>query len=385
MPRRTTETPTRWAIPDEQYGYVEANAYGVATLRYKGKRRSLEMLFKPANREKIIRAARKKLDTLRAPKRQSTVEPAPGRIGIVAAETKFRHDRQVSSMPDTARSQYNAVFKYFFPVDFPLNDRTLDSVLSERLPIVRKKLSPNYLAMITGRLDSFLKYCRYKKWITINPWDGGLKRPTLPESPTKPPLTDEQIAAMLKWLRAQPTPPYHEAADAMALQNATGMRIGELTSLHWGHLTESTTANVIDGDRIRLRRTKNGAREIPYSADSEIPWLQEIAVAVEQARKWQGVGWKGRGRRGSKVFRWTGPIGLIPIYRQAFKAVGIPTGQLKSHLFRVTVKARQLRRGVSKETVALIIGHTVEVSAKNYRVEKTADDALRELRRDLGL
>jgi integrase len=384
MPRRTTETATRIPLPGEKYGYIEANTYGIAELRYKGRRRSLGIRFDidPAT---LLRAAKKEFVLMKQAVDTSGDEPKrPRVITTEYAEERFCDDRQVEKMADAIRISYDAMFRHFFPVEFPLNDDTLYDHLSQHLPTLRERLAPNNLANLTGRFDQFVRYCVFRRWLSRNPWDGGLDRPKRPIPEEKTPLTSAQITALYRYCLSQPGDHWRDVAALLQLYNAAALRISEAISLHWRDAVDNPKLyNTIDATQITLRFTKNGEREIPFGGS--IAWLQQIERAVrrlERLRDVPVIGQRGRRRR---VFRWTNTRQAHVCIAQAFKAVGIPVEKLKGHLFRTVVEKRWMDAGVSEDAVVLIVGHTTETRRRHYNTKQTAGDTVRLLTRDVGV
>lgn len=392
MPKSAKETPTRWPLPGHRYGYVERNAYGVAVLRYKGRRLSLGVAFEAGHRKRIITSATKMLEGIlkeeereRKNREREGVADTAKVPTATRAEKAFRRDRNVAEMPRGAQYEFDAMFNHFFPVDFRLTDDAMHDHLSERLAELRRTLAPNTLALYTGRLNTFLRYCRYRKWLTVDPWDGGLLRPRRQKPEKKTPLSDAQIFGMYRYCLRQRQQRYREVAALLQLLNATGMRISEAFSLYWRDAVEDTTGvNTIDSDRITLRHTKNGAREIPYGSGTA--WTEQIERAIRRLCRMRRA--RHVPQRGTKV-RPTDRAFRLPkiqvaqdCIREAFDAAGVETGHLKSHLFRTTLKQRWIERGVTKDTAVMIIGHTVETSDRHYATEQRAEDVLRELHRD---
>lgn len=389
MPRRPTETPSRWPIPGELYGYVERNGYGIAELRWKGKRRSLGCEFQDSNRKAIIVKAKKLLRELASGKPSAIRLPASDTVTVGRAVVAFWKARNVDSRSHQVRVNLRRAFAVVFPVDIPLNDDTLHTYLVERLKLLAKSAvtvtidgkprtfgpyNPGTMAKICDDIGQLFTYAQGRRWLLADPW-ATIPRPRAPRKVTAPTLTTAQVRSLLRWLLSHGTERHREAAVLLNLLRHTGMRISEALSLRYGDtIDDAATANTIEADRISLRLTKTERpREIPLSTAT--PETHRIERAVAKVRAL-------RPAHPYTAFRWQSRPTPSRILQAAFRATGIDVEDVhKSHLFRATCEQEWLRAGIPEETVVRVIGHTKAVRRKHYHEKLTAEDALEQMKR----
>jgi integrase len=229
--------------------------------------------------------------------------------------------------------------------DLPLRSVKIDDVRKLRegwtfSPITTRKR----LEMMRG----FFSFCVSSGWIQVNPTKA-IRPPRVQVSPTLP-FSDDQVEKLL-WA----VDTIREVHTQIPESTQKKLRALILLLLHSG--MRISNAVLMQRDRI-----KNGKLLI-YTQKTGTPvWcplpkkvLDALAAADE----------------GDPYYFWSGngtPKSMITEWQERMKRVcaiaGIPDGHF--HRLRDTFSVRLLENGVPRETVAILLGNTLQVCQKHY-------------------
>jgi integrase len=200
-------------------------------------------------------------------------------------------------------------------------------------------------------LRGFFRFCHLSGWISVNPVSA-LRLPKVRLIPTVP-FEDEEVSRMLS------------AADTFTTRGIFGgcrnrRRVrAMILLLRYSGLRISDAATL---ERARIR----GNRLFLYTQKTGTPvWIPlpphvVDALAACPSENNKHVFWNGRCLRTSAVKIWEAT------FQTVFKKAGIERGRI--HRFRDTFAVRLLEKGVSIETVSVLLGHSsLAITLKYYR------------------
>ena len=192
------------------------------------------------------------------------------------------------------------------------------------------------------RLRSFFRFCVLNNWLQANPV-AGIRAPEVQPSPTLP-FSDEEFAKILAACDR-----YEGDQDRMRafvlVMRYSGLRISDTCQLR--------RDAVVDG-RIFTRQEKTG----------QPVYVPVPPVVIDALSKVKGDGemyfWSGNGKLLTTVGNWRKYLGWL------FKKSGVAGG--RSHRFRDTFSVSLLEKGVSIETVSVLLGHSdIRITLRHYR------------------
>jgi integrase/recombinase XerD len=211
----------------------------------------------------------------------------------------------------------------------------------------RWKVAPVTAQKKLERLRTFFRFCHDSGWISKNPAKV-LKSPKVSLKPTLP-FSDDEIEKVL-WACEQYPDLYPQSGEYagkvkpfVLLLEYSGLRIRDAVCLRCDALKDG---------KILLRTAKTGTAV----------WIPLPKVAIEALKSIRGFGtyffWSGNGLPKSAVADWQRTLAKV------FKAAGI---QGHAHRFRDTFSVNLLQKGVSLETVSVLLGHSnTKITAKHY-------------------
>jgi integrase/recombinase XerD len=186
-----------------------------------------------------------------------------------------------------------------------------------------------------GRLRTFFKFCMERGWIQGNP--AKLLKPPKEERKQVQPFSDDEIEKILWAVDLYPDRPYGRRNDLRAfvlVLRYTGLRIGDVVSLRRSALKDG---------KLLLQTQKTG---------SEV-WMPLPQVVLDALGKVIGTSgywfWSGDGAVRTCVGNWQRSL------RTLFKLAGVKNAF--PHKFRHTFSTDLLSKGVSVETVSVLLGH----------------------------
>jgi integrase len=194
----------------------------------------------------------------------------------------------------------------------------------------------------------FFNFCIESGWIEKNPAKA-VKSPTTKQIPTLP-FSDDEIEKLL-WA----VDSIREIHPQMVESSQRKLRAMILLILHSG-------MRVSDALLMKSDRIKDGKLLI-YTQKTGTPvWcpLPKIVLkALEDCEDGDPYYfWSGNGKEKSKITEWQERM------KKACVIAGLPTGHF--HRLRDTFSVRLLEKGVPLETVAILLGNTVQVCQKHY-------------------
>jgi len=263
---------------------------------------------------------------------------------------------------------YSAVTKA--PREFfgerPLTDVTsvaLDGYIKERRSLMRQRDGQRRVSESTIRkeviaLGTFFKWAKRKDYVHANPADAeSLPRPKDEFDPQSIRwLTDDELialrAASAPWLR-----------NVIGWATETGMDKGKVRRLRWQELDLDRVDGRIEGGRFAMQRDKTGKPIRQVLSDGA---LEALTRAGKQRHSSGIVFLDADGQPiEEKALDWA--LGC------AYKAAGITDANFRT--FRHTFATRALRRGIPREVVAKMMGHSTAFITDRYM--HVADDQLR--------
>jgi integrase len=197
------------------------------------------------------------------------------------------------------------------------------------------------------RLRSFFLFCENNGW-SGNPCKG-LKPPKVQQNPTLP-FTQEEIGKILGGCEIFGTLGRYRAANRnrvramVLLLRYSGLRIRDAVMLE---------RRQIQNGRVFLRTAKTGTQVY-------LPLPDFVVAEMESLKQFPDrFFWNGSGKIESAVGVWERTM------KRLFEIAGIEGGHC--HRFRDSFSVALLEKGVSIETVAVLLGHSdIRVTQKHY-------------------
>jgi len=288
---------------------------------------------------------------------------ASGQIGVVRAEiptvkeavSKYLLDGKARNLnAESVKKMRDAVERLFLSFCTANGYRLLKQLGVDEIREFRNSLVKKYAASSTQtRLEyvrGFLRFCQHSGWITANP-ALAVKAPKSDSSPTLP-FEEAEVGRML------------EAADSFTAKGNFGAgnrkRVrAMILLLRYSGLRISDAATL---ERSRL----NGTKLFLYTQKTGVPvWIplpQHVVDALKESpsENDKNFFWNGRCLRTSAVKIWE------TTFRTVFEKAGVEHAHI--HRFRDTFAVRLLEKGVSIETISVLLGHSsLGITLKHYR------------------
>src|ERR1022692_1583107 len=256
------------------------------------------------------------------------------------ADAKARHLREGSIL------KYGQAVKSLNP----LADKMMRQVSVDDVRSLREcwKISGLTMQKRLETIKAFFKFCVASGWIEKNPAES-VKAPVVTQKPTMP-FTDEEIRNILEALETKYLEAHPFSSDLMKRK----IRAFILVMLYSG-------IRISDCVFLRKDRVKDGKLFIRTHKTNVPVWVPLPPEAVE------GLGDCGPGdfyfsTGAGKVKTWT--TEWEERLKKVFVLAGMPYAH--SHMLRDTFSVRLLVKGVPLETVAALLGNTVNVCEKHY-------------------
>jgi integrase/recombinase XerD len=286
-----------------------------------------------------------------------------GQIGVVRAEIptlkeavqKFVADGEARNLnAESLKKMRDAVERLFLGFCTKQGYRLLKQLGVDEVREFRNSLMKKYAASSAQtRLEyvrGFLRFCHGSGWISSNP-ALSVKPPKSDSSPTLP-FEEAQIVKMLKAANTFTTNGNFRAGNRkrvramVLLLRYSGLRISDASTL----------------ERSRLNGTKLFIYTQKTGTPVWVPLPQRVVDAVNESPSDDPkyFFWNGRCLRTSAVKIWE------TTFKTVFEKADIQDGHI--HRFRDTFAVRLLEKGVSIETVSVLLGHSnIGITLKHYR------------------
>jgi len=274
--------------------------------------------------------------------RQWEVEGEPPKIGeritLAGWKEAFLEDAKSRNLASETYRKYVLLFKQLGVFATNKGLRYVDQLDLSVLTAFRSTWKDEALSSSKKleRLRSVLKFALRCKWVKENAADE-LDSPKLKPSP-KLPFPADEYARILEAALIAPDARTHTFIQTM---RHSGLRISDTTTL---------AVNSLHGNKLQLYQAKTGE---PVS----VPIPEQVATALRAVR-----------RRNPQYFFWSAHSKVqaaASVWRKRMSAVfevaKITDGH--THRFRDTFAVALLEKGVSLETVSILLGHQ---SLKNH-------------------
>lgn len=199
-----------------------------------------------------------------------------------------------------------------------------------------------YASKNVERLRAFFRFCHQAGWITTNP-ALAVKPPKVHGRPTLPFSGDEmkRILAACDRYRGNKA----RVRAFVLVMRYSGLRIGDTVALRRDRLNDS---------KLLLYTAKTGTPVyIPLP-----PVVVQALSAIDTGHDWYF--WTGNGKPVTAVAHWQRAM------QSVFQLADVNGAH--SHRFRDTFAVALLEKGVSIETLAMLLGHSdIRVTLKHYR------------------
>ena len=288
---------------------------------------------------------------------------ASGEIGVARvliptikeSANRFLADAAARKLnPESLKKMRDAIERLFLTFCAKKGYRLLKHLGVEQIRHFRSELIGRYAgSSAQTRLDylrSFLRFCQSSGWIAANP-ALAVKPPRADSSPTLP-FDESEIAKMLT------------AADTFTVKGNFGAgnrkRVrAMILLLRYSGLRISDASTL---ERSRLSGTKLFLYTQKTGTPVRIPLPQFVSDALNECpgNDADHFFWNGRCLRTSAVKIWE------TTFKTVFEKADIKGGHI--HRFRDTFAVRLLEKGVSIESVSVLLGHSnTAVTLKHYR------------------
>jgi integrase/recombinase XerD len=275
------------------------------------------------------------------------------RATIETWKETFLHDAKSPAgrnlSPETYR-KYVLLFKQLEKFSTDKGFKFVDQMDLDNLTKFRSgwKDAPLSASKKLERLRSVLKFAVRRNWIKRN-FAEDLDTPRIRTTPTLP-FSSDEFDAILK----HATDP--RVNTFIRVMRHSGLRISDTTALAVASL---------HGNKLKLYQAKTGEHVF-------VPIPEQVAMALRAVP-----------RKNTKYFFWSGHSKIqaaASVWRkriaEVFKAAKIDNGH--THRFRDSFAVGLLEKGVSLESVSVLLGHqSVKITQKHYSPwVKTRQDAL---------
>jgi integrase/recombinase XerD len=279
---------------------------------------------------------------------------ASGEIGVIRktaptiaeAVEKFLEDCESRGLKEPSLKKYRRLLEgEFVPYCDRHNTAQLHRLTVDFLRQFRSSALKKH-ALVTQQkkleyLRAFLNFCKLGGWIDKNPAEG-VTPPKVTQSPTLP-FTAEEIQRLLDAL-----PKFRgdgERLRAMiGLLQFSGLRIGDAVSLK----------------RDRVKRGKLFLYTAKTGTPAWCPLPPDVVTALEELPGDKYFFWSGNGKLKSALEDWRRSLLALAVHAK----VDNP----HFHRFRDSFAVALLEKGVSLETVSVLLGHSsLKITERHYK------------------
>jgi integrase/recombinase XerD len=199
-----------------------------------------------------------------------------------------------------------------------------------------------YASKNVERLRAFFRFCHQAGWIATNP-ALAVKPPKVHVRPTLPFSADEIKQILGACDRYRGNRPRVKAF--VLVMRYSGLRIGDTVTLRPERLKDS---------KLLLYTAKTGTPVyIPLP-----PRVVDALTVIDKGQPWYF--WTGKGKPVTAVAHWQRAL------QSVFRLAGVEKAH--SHRFRDSFAVSLLEKGVSIETIAMLLGHSdIRVTLRHYR------------------
>lgn len=282
-------------------------------------------------------------------------------VKVSYACNSFLKDCEARRVGPAQLGKYKLLIKELKDV---IGERNIAEVTLEDLRNYRAlwRVSPVSAQKKLERLKTFFRFAHDSGWVSNNP-ARLLKPPKIKPKPTLP-FSDQEMEKILWACEVYPDRPRGRREQIKAfvlLLRYSGLRIGDATSL---------TADKIQDGKLMLYTAKAGTAV----------WLPLPAEAIETLGRVGKAGclfWSGNGILKSAIADWQRSL------KRLFSLAGVKG---HAHMFRDTFAVDLLKRGVSLENVAALLGNTPRIAEKHYSpwVKSRQENLEREVKKAWG-
>lgn len=269
------------------------------------------------------------------------------KVTVEEACDRWLRDCEARNLKENSLKKYrnlSRILKARFG-DIPIDRIKVDDIRKMR---ESWKLSSTTMGKRLETVRGFFNFCMVSGWINANP-ARGVRPPKTDQSPTLP-FTKGEFEKILWALEVYPekhpqSPPntQRKLKAMILLLRYSGIRISDAVML---------TNDQIEDGRLFLYQAKTN---VPV----RIPLPQEVLDALSNCEEPSGrYFWPG-GKLKTWTTEWQSRL------KKVFVIAGIPDGH--PHRFRDTFSVELLQRGVSIETVSLLLGHkSIKTTERHY-------------------
>jgi integrase/recombinase XerD len=278
-----------------------------------------------------------------------------GQIGVVRPDVptiataieKFTADAKAQHLsPETIRKYDNLLNRRFLLWCETRGYRELKQLTVEAIREFRRTWtdSPLYATKNLERLRAFFRYCQKDDWIKKNP-ALDVKSPRLHEQPTLP-FSDDEMTQILEACDRYPGNKDRMKAFVLTMRYS-GLRIGDTIAL---------TTSRVKGDKLKLRTEKTGTHV----------YVPLPPVVTDALGKLEPHARSGRYFSTGNAKPQTARANWSRYLESVFELADVKDGH--SHRFRDTFAVSLLEKGVSIETVSMLLGHSsLKITEKHYK------------------
>jgi integrase len=284
--------------------------------------------------------------------------PAPA-VTVIDATARFISDRESMKLSEAMMRKYRNVAA---ELDRELGDTPLRSVTTDRLRRLREswKLAPITTQKRLEMVRKFFTFCMDSDWIDKNP-ARGVEAPPVKYDPTLP-FTDGEMEKIL-W-----------AADSIReahpmIPKGTEKKLKALILL-----MRYSGIRISDAVMFRREKLKDGKLFLKQEKTKHPVWVplpKNVVNAIAECDEGnEYFFYRNIGKPKSAITEWQQRLKLV------YEMAGIEDGH--SHRLRDTFSVDLLQKGVSLETVSMLLGHTsIKTTQRHYAPwVKSRQDAL---------
>jgi integrase len=280
-------------------------------------------------------------------------------VSVKEATERFISDRQSMKLSDAMMRKYRLVAT---ELSGKFGDAPLRSVTTDDLRQLREswKLAPITMQKRLEMVRKFFTFCMDSDWIEKNP-ARGVEAPPVKYDPTLP-FTDEEMEKIL-WASES----IREVHPKITKDTEKKLKALILLMRYSG-------IRISDAVMFRREKLKNGKLFLKQEKTKQPVWVplpQNVVDAISECDEGnEYFFYRNVGKPKSAITEWQQRLKLV------YTMAGVEDGH--SHRLRDTFSVELLQKGISLETVSMLLGHTsIKTTQRHYAPwVKSRQDAL---------
>lgn len=275
----------------------------------------------------------------------------------IVLDAFIKHSK-LYNQPNTIKNYLNAKLSYKNLLDLKINDITSIDIQACVDEMVKKGLMATTIDNHVVKLKTIFKYAITHRVIKENP----VINITMPKDKTKinervKALTDTETIALLNKIEKDK---YYRYWLISLVAVTCGLRVGEMIALKWSDIEEKDLTLVVNKQWKLLKQKPEtygeGIVKRPNS-NRTVPIPQSTLDELKKFKANHPIDISGR------IFAYKNTNAVSTSLREYYKRIGY---KISVHDLRHTYVSRLVANGLDFQTIAALIGDSVEITIKTY-------------------